>query len=458
MRDAPSDPSSSRRRIPAVHHVLTAYRAAGGTFTDLVAVPLIRTSLERFRHPETPGISSADIVQTSVEHLLAAERPELRPVLNGTGVILHTNLGRAPVSEATAQAMAAAAASTVALEIDPETGSRGKRMAEIEWLLRGLTGAEAALVVNNNAAAILLVLSTLAAGREVILSRGEAVEIGGGVRIPEVLAQSGATMVEVGTTNRTYAADYAHAIGLRSAAILKVHPSNFRMDGFVHRASIAELAPIAREREVLLIEDQGSGLLIDPEPFGLAGDRPISESLSAGADIVTASGDKLIGGPQAGLILGRADLVERCARHPLARAVRADKVTLAGTAETLRHYARGEAVPEIPIWRMIAAPVEELQARAEAIAAGLAESGHSWLVTPSTATVGGGALPGSMLPSIALALSRQSGMPLDHLATTLRTGDPAVYARIENDHLLVDLRSILPEHDPLLTERLRRLP
>jgi L-seryl-tRNA(Ser) seleniumtransferase len=457
MGEPPSDQPGGQRRIPAVHQVLAVYRAAGGTFSDAFAVPLIRSALEPYRQSAEFHLSSSEIAQHAVAQLLRMERPKLRPALNGTGVILHTNLGRAPVSKATAAAMADAASSTVPLELDAQSGQRGKRMEEIVFLLRGLTGAESALVVNNNAAAVLLVLSALAAGREVLVSRGEAVEIGGGVRIPDVLAQSGARMVEVGTTNRTYATDYAHVIGPLTAALLKVHPSNFKMSGFVRHASLAEVAPVARGESIPLIEDQGSGLLIDPVPYGLTGDRPVAESLKAGADIVTMSGDKLIGGPQAGIILGRADLVERCMRHPLARAMRADKVTLAGVAETLRHYARGEAEREIPIWTMIATPRDALQARGETILRALRSVDTRWCLITSTSTIGGGSLPGATLPSLAIARSSDSGAELESLARDLRTGDPAVYGRIENGRFLVDLRTIPGESDALLTERLSHL-
>jgi L-seryl-tRNA(Ser) seleniumtransferase len=324
-------------------------------------------------------------------------------------------------------------------------------MSEIERLVQALTGAEAALVVNNNAAAILLVLSALALGRVVIVSRGEAIEIGGGVRIPDVLGQSGARMVEVGTTNRTYARDYAAAIGPATAAILKVHPSNFQMSGFVHRPSTTDLASIARDNGVALIEDQGSGVLLDPARFGLSGESPVSQSLAAGVDLVTMSGDKLIGGPQAGIIAGRRELVERCARHPLARAVRADKATLAGVAATLRHYARGEAEQTIPIWRMIAAPLQSLFDRAGALRDRLDEAGVTVGVRTTSATVGGGSLPGEALPSVALSLT---GVPVDEFARRLRLGRPPVFSRVENETVLIDLRTILPEDDQALLQTL----
>ena len=322
------------------------------------------------------SIERKEIVRRVGDAILALETPRLVPVLNATGVVIHTNLGRAPVSAETAAAMVDAATHAVALEINPETNARGGRMQEIAALLRSLTGAEAALVVNNCAAAILLALSAIAAGKEVVVSRGEAVEIGGGFRVPDVMRQSGARLIEVGTTNRTYARDYAAASDDETAAYLKVHPSNFRTFGFVHAVSTAELAVLARERGVLLLEDVGSGALLDTTRFGLAAEPTIAGTIEAGADLVMASGDKLLGGPQAGIIAGRAGIVERVAAHPLARAVRADKTTLAGVAATLRHYARGEAVAKIPIWRMIDAGEASIRERANRIIVALRTGRH----------------------------------------------------------------------------------
>jgi L-seryl-tRNA(Ser) seleniumtransferase len=348
--------------------------------------------------------------------------------------------------------MADAAANYVPLEIQLESGTRGGRMSEIERLLQAITGAEAALIVNNNAAAVLLALSAIAGGGEVIVSRGEAVEIGGGVRIPDVLAQSGATMVEVGTTNRTYARDYAGAIGSLTKTLLKVHSSNFRISGFVHAPSRQELAEVARERRLPLIEDQGSGVLIDPSPFGLSGETPVSDALAAGVDLITMSGDKLIGGPQAGLIVGRRELVERCARHPLARAIRADKATLAGMAETLRHYARGEALTTIPVWRMIATPLQTLFERARELRGQLLVRGVRAEVVAASSTVGGGSLPGETLPSVALSFGAADD--IDALAKRLRLGNPSIFGRIVEDRLLIDLRTVLPENDAALVDAL----
>jgi L-seryl-tRNA(Ser) seleniumtransferase len=290
----------------------------------------------------------------------------------------------------------------------------------------------------------------MAAGRGAVVSRGEAVEIGGGFRVPDVLRQSGARLVEVGTTNRTYARDYASATDEETAAYLKVHPSNFRAFGFVHATSTAELAVLGRERGVLVLEDLGSGALLDTTRFGLAPEPTLQDAIASGADLVMASGDKLLGGPQAGIIVGRAQVVERVARHPLARAVRADKTTLAGVAATLRHYARGEAEARVPVWRMIAAPESTIRQRAENLAASLRQTGRKFAVESADATVGGGSLPGETLPSWALVLRPDDAESIDALARRFRLGDPGVFGRIDRDRLLLDLRTVLPEDDALM--------
>lgn len=440
-----------RRSLPAVHQLLASYRASGGTISNEIATQAIRQLLEGLRASTAPVPPYDEIERAIFLELSRLKTPRLRKVLNGTGVILHTNLGRAPVSARTTAAMAEAASGYVPLEIELESGRRGGRMSEIQRLLQAITGAEAALIVNNNAAAVLLVLSALAFGKEVIVSRGEAIEIGGGVRIPDLLAQSGARMVEVGTTNRTYARDYDTAIGPATAAILKVHPSNFYISGFVHRPETSDLATVAKACGVVLIEDQGSGVLLDPSRYGLSGEVPVSESIAAGVDIVTMSGDKLIGGPQAGIIVGKRELVKRCVRHPLARAMRADKSTLAGMAETLRHYIQGEAETEIPIWKMISTSLQLLFDRGAAIKQSLSESGINVELVAASATVGGGSLPGETLPSMALVLT---GGNLDERMRQLRMGGTPLFARVEDDQILIDLRTISAEDDGLLCEAL----
>jgi L-seryl-tRNA(Ser) seleniumtransferase len=440
------------RAIPAVSDVVAEIRAHGSSLSDEVLTQAVRGELAQVRAAMSRGErrDRSAIVGQVVEAVMELDDVRLLPVINATGVVIHTNLGRAPVSAETAAAMAAAARNAVALEVEPASGERGGRMREISTLLRALSGAEAALVVNNGAAAVLLVLAAVAAGRAVIVSRGEAVEIGGGFRIPEVLTQSGARLVEVGTTNRTYERDYAAATDSETTAYLKVHPSNFRSYGFVHAASTRELAVLARERGVLLLEDLGSGALHDTSRFGLAHEPTLGEAISAGADVVMASGDKLMGGPQAGLILGKEAVVERVARHPLARAVRADKTTLAGVAATLRRYARGEAETQLPVWRMIGASEESLRGRAVRLKSTLAEQDVSADIAAVASTVGGGSLPGETLPSWGVVLRANGEAGIQALARGLRLGRPGVYGRIERERLVLDLRTVLPEDDEAL--------
>lgn len=437
--------------------MVAAAKRHGSSFTDEALVQLVRLALDEARAAARAGqvFARETVEQQTLKEILELERPRLRPVLNATGVIVHTNLGRAPVSAEAAEAMQHAAMSAVALEIEPETNERGGRMREISALLRALTGAEAALVVNNCASAVLLALSAVAAGKEVIVSRGEAIEIGGGFRIPDVLRQSGAHLIEVGTTNRTYAADYAEATSEATGAYLKVHPSNFRTLGFVHAPDTSELAAVAQERGVPLLEDLGSGALLDTARFGLAHEPTLTEAVAAGVDLILASGDKLLGGPQAGIIIGKHDWVKRAARHPLARAVRADKTCLAGIAATLRHYARGEAEHIVPVWRTIAERPEVLRQRAHTLADSLRASGIAVQVEATQATVGGGSLPGETLPSWALAASTGGSRQVDDIARSLRLGNPGVFGRIEENRLLFDLRTVLPEDDSRLGEALR---
>lgn len=447
--------SDALRRLPSISSILLApevVEAAAGMRPEIVTTIAQRT-VERTRAAILAGAAQGeprDVIDAVRREIELLTRPKLSPVINGTGVIIHTNLGRAPVSTETAQAMTEAAAHYTPLELELDTGRRGGRAAEITRLMATLTGAESTLVVNNNAAAILLILIALCTGREVILSRGQAVEIGGGFRIPDVMAQSGARLVEVGTANRTYARDYATAITPETAALLMVHQSNFRIIGFTTQPSIAELADLAHSKRLILIEDLGSGALLDTEPYGLAGEPLVGESLAAGVDILCFSGDKLLGGPQAGIIAGRADLVKRVSAHPLARAVRADKTALAGVAATLRHYLRCDAAETVPVWRMISMPVDVVERRCRYWVEQLTVIA-ALTVVPSRATVGGGSLPEETLESRALAVTeaqaRDHGMSLDDLAHQLRTGQPSLMPRVEAGQLLIDARTVLPEQD-----------
>jgi L-seryl-tRNA(Ser) seleniumtransferase len=365
--------------------------------------------------------------------------PRLRKVINGTGVVLHTNLGRAPLSRPAAAAVASIAAGYSNLELDLESGRRGDRSSLVEPALRRLTGAEAVLVVNNNAAAILLALTALGARREVIVSRGQQVEIGGSFRMPDVMRLSGARMVEVGTTNRTRAADYEAAVGPRTAALLRVHASNFRVSGFTESPSLAELAAVARGHGLFLLDDLGSGAL---EPIF---DEPtVAESLQH-ADVTTFSGDKLLGGPQAGIALGRQAPIRKMSKHPLARAVRVDKMTLAGLEATLRDRLLGHPTP---VESTLGAKPEEIRRRTGFLMVRLAERGVATRLLEAESAVGGGSLPGQVLPTTVLAIEGRGS----RLAAALRAGDPPVIARIEQGYCCVDLRTVLRGEDDTLQE------
>jgi L-seryl-tRNA(Ser) seleniumtransferase len=393
----------------------------------------------------------------------------LREVINATGVIINTNLGRAPLSTAALEAMARVARGYSNLEYDLDAGARGSRQVHVRDLLRAVTGAEDALVVNNNAAAMLVVLSGLAVGREVIVSRGELVEIGGGFRVPDVMRQGGARLVEVGTTNRTRVDDYAAALGPETGALLAVHPSNFRIVGFTETPARGALAELAHAHGLPLVEDLGSGCLLATERFGLAHEPTPMESLAAGADVVCFSGDKLLGGPQAGIIIGRGAIVRPLARHPLMRAVRIDKLTLAALEATLRVYRDGTAEREIPIWRMVGAPLATVRARAEGWVARLAQAapaGARLAVVDGESTIGGGSLPGETLPTALCAVepdpgesSRVSGADGEadgatdaaaRLAARLRRSAPPVVGRVLRGRVLLDPRTVLPERDDQL--------
>lgn len=393
-----------------------------------------------------PAPPPDDLARAALEIARGGLAPSLRPVVNATGVIIQTNLGRAPLSDAALRAMCDIGAGYSNLEYDLDAGERGSRAAHLAALLCRLTGAEAALAVNNNAAAIYLALIALAAGREVVISRGQAVEIGGGFRIPDVLRQSGATLIEVGATNRVYLHDYAAAIGPQTALLMRVHASNFRQIGFVYEPPLADLAALAHERGLPLLDDLGSGTLLPTAPYGLAPEPTVRERVNDGADLVTFSGDKLLGGPQAGLIVGRAALIAELRRHPLARALRVDKTTLAGLEATLLSYLYGRAASEIPIWTMIAAPPDAVRARADRVAAALGSDAAA--VVACESAIGGGSLPGETLPSFAVAL--RADQP-DTLARRLRQGVPPVIGRIAADQLLLDMRTVLDaQEQPLI--------
>ncbi len=392
------------RALPSVHRVLEEPEAI--RLIEQHGRPLVlfavQTVLQRERQAgkvDPPPARWAEI-EATVRRL---REPSLRPCINATGVILHTNLGRAPLAAAATEAVARIARGYATLELDSEGGKRGLRHDAVTPVLAHLTGAQSGAVVNNGAAATLLMLSALAKGREVVVSRGELVEIGGAFRMPEIMKLSGARMVEVGTTNRTRLMDYQAALTPKTAAILKVHASNFQVVGFTESADLRSLAGLAHERGVLMLEDLGSGALLDSAPFGLAAEPRIQESIAAGADLVACSADKLLGGPQAGLLLGRAALVERVLKHPLARAVRVDKMTLAALSATLDLYLTASH-DALPVWQMIAATPQSLAARAASWKARLTEQGIAVELKPGQSTIGGGSLPGEGLPTTLLTL------------------------------------------------------
>jgi L-seryl-tRNA(Ser) seleniumtransferase len=396
---------------------------------DPLAVDAARRVIARAREEVRAGTEPGDLVARLRAELDEARRPRLRRALNATGVIVHTNLGRAPLAEAALARLQEVGGGYSNLEYDLQEGARGSRQDHVAPLLRRLTGAEAALVVNNNAAAVLLALAALAEGRQVLVSRGELIEIGDGFRIPDVLARSGARLVEVGTTNRTRTADYERAIGPDTAVLLRVHQSNFRVVGFAEQPTTAELAGLAGRHGLPVVDDLGSGVLSNSL---LLGDEPsVREELDAGADLVCFSGDKLLGGPQAGIVAGRAELVERLRRHPLQRALRADKLTLAALEGTLALYLEPErALREVPVLRMVAEPAENVRRRAERLA-----ELTGGAVEETVARVGGGALPLTELPSFACAVEEE-------LATPLRHGDPPVVAVVRDGRTLLDCRTL----------------
>jgi L-seryl-tRNA(Ser) seleniumtransferase len=442
------------RNLPSVDKLLALpelMELANSLPQDTVT-SLVRHQLEFARAAIKGGAEAPDaeaLASAVLERARDLWHPRPQPVINATGVVIHTNLGRAPLSVDALNAIRRVAEGYSDLEYDLAEGERGSRHSHVEELLRQLTGAEAAMVVNNNASAMLLALSSLATGREVVVSRGEAVEIGGGFRVPDVLRQSGATLVEVGTTNRTYPRDFENAITPQTAAFLSVHSSNFRVVGFTSAPELAELVTLAHQHEILLLHDLGSGCLLDTAAYGMAHEPTPQESIAAGSDVALFSGDKLLGGPQAGIAVGKTEVIHRMARHPLARAVRIDKLSLAALTATLVHYLKGEATEKVPVWAMIASTRDELQKRAEQWALTLGPRGS---VIEGESTVGGGSLPGETFPTWLLALS-VDGMPggATELARRLRQGTPSVVARVQDETVMLDPRTVsLAEEADLL--------
>ena len=444
------------RRLPSVDRLISERRIKqlDGIYPHELLVSLIRQCLERERIGIVNGNrcpSIGVIVDSVYTQLHELENPSLCPVINATGVILHTNLGRAPLSQEATAAMITVAKNYCNLEFDLDSGTRGSRHIHAEQILCQLTGAEAALVVNNNASAVLLGLTALAKKKEVIVSRGQAVEIGGSFRIPDVMRQSGAKLMEVGTTNCTYVDDYVQAITPRTAALMKVHVSNFKVTGFTNSITLKELVNLGRQYDLSVFDDLGSGCFLDTTDFRLDPEPRVQQSVAIGAGLVFFSGDKLVGGPQAGIIVGKKQLIDKLKKHPLVRAVRIDKVRLAGLTATLIHYLKGESLSKIPVWRMISTPLEEIDRRAKKWAemfGNLAE------VTEGESMIGGGSLPGSTLPTKLVAVSGGGKRKGKNLAQTvarrLRSDQTPIIGRISDDVILLDPRSVLPEDDPVV--------
>jgi len=424
-------------------------------------VEALRAETAALREQLATGAVGAVLVDEAVERiesgtaarLRAAMRPSLVKVINASGVIVHTNLGRSPLSAAAIARIAEVAGGYTNLEYDVERGERGRRDAHAQHLIARLTGADAAVVVNNNAAATLLVLAALASGREVVISRGELVEIGGAFRVPDVMAQSGAILREVGTTNRTRAADYAAAISDRTAVILRVHPSNFTMRGFTERAGIDELVAIGQRFHVPVVEDLGSGWLGWPDrselPAALRDEPIVSESIAAGVSVVCFSGDKLLGGPQAGIIAGTKETIDVVRRHPLTRALRVDKLTYAALEATLEEHAIGRGAEAVPVIQMLRLDAAAIGRRAEALAAAVTPAGWQTSVIDGVSTIGGGSAPGSEIPTRLLVLE-SDGTRAGDIERELRSFDPPVIARIQDDRVVLDLRTVDPSDDERL--------
>jgi L-seryl-tRNA(Ser) seleniumtransferase len=454
------------RNLPAVNDVLDApaVHALAGAYAHELIVAAINTELDRLRQrirqgASLDGVSSVDAVAARVVERLGNElQPKLRTVINATGIVLHTNLGRAPIAEAAAKAAYEAARGYLNLELDLETGKRSSRQIAIrEWVCR-LTGAESATAVNNNSAATVIVLRTLCQGKEVIVSRGQLIEIGGSFRIPEIMAVSGATLREVGTTNITRLADYERAIGPNTGALLQVHTSNYRISGFTKSVALGDLAELGKQRGLPVIDDIGSGALLDFGRFGFQGEPVACDSIGAGADVVLFSGDKLLGGPQAGIIAGRKELIQRIEKDPLMRAFRLDKMTLAALEATLRLYLNeAAALREVPGLRMLGTPLTELRQRAESLAVRLRaiDGIASATVSEDVAYVGGGSLPDQAMQTCVVEVE-PSGLSDADFANRLRIGDPAVMGRLRDGRLLLDLRTVFSAQESALVAAVSR--
>jgi L-seryl-tRNA(Ser) seleniumtransferase len=447
------------RQIPSIEEILQSEKLQKYIF--ILSRPFVtqisRKIVEEFRKQikrKRLNISKEEIITKISEELDSLTNASLKPVINGSGVIIHTNLGRAPIDEIVLKHITDVSKSYSTLEYDLAKGKRGERTVFLEKLLIELSGAEGALVVNNNAGAVLLILSGLAKRREVIISRGELVQIGGGFRIPDILNESGAIMKEVGTTNRTSTFDYQKAINKNTVMLLKVHKSNFSMSGFVEEVSIEKLVVLAKKHRLITVEDLGSGAILFTEKFGLGHEPRVSEAVSSRVDLVCFSGDKLLGGPQAGIILGREKYIDLLRKHPLYRALRVDKMVIAGLEQVILSYLKKEE-EKIPIWKFISTPLDSLRKRGEEISRKLIESGIPIFLKESKSTVGGGSLPGESLPTIVLSIESQT--PPDSLAEKFRSLNYPIIGRIEKNRFVLDLRTIFPEQDEIVVESIKKV-
>lgn len=446
-------PMPSLRDLPSVDQILQSPAAVrwASDYGRPLTTAAARQALDDARRDfiKTGAVPDGETLAVHIDEILRQwTAPTLLPVINASGVVLHTNLGRAPLSRAALSAAQGAGEGYSNLEFDLSSGKRGSRLVHAEAILQRLTGVEAAVVVNNNAAAVLLTLSALASRRAVVIARTQLVEIGGGFRVPDVMKQSGARLLEIGATNRVHLADYEAALEHKPALLLHAHRSNFRLMGFTSEPELGEIAEVAHRAGLPLVDDLGSGALLDTARYGLSHEPTVQEALAAGADLVCFSGDKLLGGPQAGIIIGRAELVAKIKKHPLARAVRADKLCLAALTATLIHYLKDEAEREVPVWRMISLAAETAGERARAWAAALGQGE----VIMGESTVGGGSLPSETLPTSLLALATPHP---DRLLARLRRGDPPVIARTLDDRAVFDPRTVLPEQDEPFLAALR---
>jgi len=448
------------RELPSVEKLLQTREVAD--LVDVWSQPLVADYVRKVIDSSRQEVSRGKSVPTVEEIITRVKsgvdsyaRHFLGRVINGTGIIIHTNLGRSPLGEEVLSHMSEIAAGYSNLEYDVNSGKRGKRGTHIYDLLNKLVGCEASLAVNNNAAAVFLILSAFAKRREVIVSRGELVQIGGGFRIPEIMKSSGAKLIEVGTTNKTSIEDYRENVGDKTALLLKVHQSNFYMQGFVESASVKELVFLSRESGVPLVVDLGSGVLLNTEEFGFDHEPTPREIIAAGADIVCFSGDKLLGGPQAGIVVGKKRFVDRLAKDPLFRTLRLDKLVIGGLEEVLVQYLKGEATERIPIWRMMATSIEELKSRAQKISEKITNPKLELEIGQGRSSTGGGSLPGATISSVVISLDTE--LPPDKIACRMRQFKPPLLGRIESDRFIIDLRTVLPDEDGIVVNHLNAL-